>query len=111
MIATPATAAHGAHGQLLIGGLRAGVLTEWRIVISPTTNMPTLFGTGRIGRYYAQAVGGTVRAELTPTPTPYRIGRKRPAAAKPFVLVGRIAELTGKSITISHGTVERKEQL
>jgi hypothetical protein len=107
MIGTPAALAQGTHGVLHIAGLRAGHLTEWRVVMSPTTKKPTLFGTGRIGRYYTQAVGGIVRAELTPTPIPRRIGRKAPPLLKPFVLIGTIAELTGRTITISHGEVER----
>ena len=103
----PSTVVQGVTGTIRIGNLRAGVLTKWRVVISPTTRMPTLFGEGRIGRYYTQAIGGAVRAELTPAPTPSRIGRPTPALPRPFVLVGTIAELTGKTITISHGEVEK----
>lgn len=105
----PSAMVHGKEGSLFIGGLRAGVLTEWRVVMSPSTQKPTLFGKGRIGRYYIQAVGGQVRAELVPAAIPKRIGRKAPPVLKPFVLIGTIAELTGKTITISHGEVERKE--
>jgi hypothetical protein len=103
----PPTQAHGTRGTIRIGGLRAGVLTKWRVVISPTTRLPTLFGEGRIGRYYAQAIGGAVRAELTPSPVPRRIGRPAPKTPAPFVLIGTIAELTGKTITISNGEVEK----
>ena len=99
--------AHGTAGTIRIGGLRAGALTEWRVVLSPTTNKPTLFGKGRIGRYYAQAVGTTARLELTPTPIPYRIGRKPPPVLNPFVLIGTIAELSSMRITISHGEIVR----
>jgi len=105
----PSAMEHGERGTIRIGGLRAGVLTKWRVVMSPTTQRPTLFGEGRIGRYYTQAVGGTARVELTPAPLPRRIGRPTPPTPRPFVLVGTIAELTGKTITISHGKVERKE--
>jgi hypothetical protein len=108
MIGPPATVGQGKVGTLHIGGMRAGVLTEWRVVVSPTTNLFTLFGTGRIGRYYMQSVGGTIRADLTPTPIPRRIGRKTLPTPRPFVLRGIIAELTGRTITISHGEVERK---
>ena len=104
-IGAPSTAAHGTIGTIWIGGLRAGALGQWRIVISPSTGQPTLFGTGRIGRYYAQTVGNVARLELTPTPIPTRIGRKPPPVLRPFVLIGTIAELTSKSITISHGEI------
>ena len=107
MIHSPSAVAHGTAGTLWIGGLRAGQLTAWRIVMSPSTKQPTLFGTGRIGRYYQQAIGGVARAELTPTPVPRRIGRKAPPTPTPFVLVGTIAELRSTSITISHGEIER----
>lgn len=103
----PATVARGEQGRVFIGGLRAGVLTEWRVVISPTTKKPTLFGTGRIGRYYQQTIGGMARIELTPAPTPRRIGRPTPPTPRPFVLVGTIAELTSKTITIASGEIER----
>lgn len=106
-IGAPGTAALGTQGAIRIGGLRAGVLTAWRVVMSPSTGKPTLFGTGRIGRYYAQAVGAQARLELTPTPIPARIGRKAPPVLRPFVLIGTIAELTSKSITISHGDIAR----
>ena len=107
MMVGPSTAAQGTQGTLWIGGLRAGTLSQWRVVISPSTGQPTLFGTGRIGRYYAQAVGGIARLELTPTPIPTRIGRKPPPVLRPFVLIGTIAELTSTSITISHGEIAR----
>jgi len=103
----PSAMAQGERGTIRIGRLRAGTLTKWRVVISPTTQRPTLFGEGRIGRYYMQAVGGTARVELTPAPIPRRIGRSTPPTPRPFVLVGTIAELTGKTITISHGEIER----
>ena len=106
-IGAPSTAAQGTIGTIWIGGLRAGTLTQWRVVISPSTGQPTLFGTGRIGRYYAQAAGGIARLELTPTPIPTRIGRKPPPVLRPFVLIGTIAELTSTSITISHGEIAR----
>lgn len=107
MITSPPTQAEGAAGTLRIGGLRAGVLTKWRVVLSPSTKMPTLFGEGKIARYYATAVGSVARVELTPAPAPRRIGRPVPKPMQPFVLIGTIAELTGKTITISNGEIER----
>lgn len=106
-VGAPGTAAQGTIGTIWIGGLRAGILTQWRIVISPSTKQPTLFGTGQIGRYYAQAVGSPARLELTPTQPPARIGRKPPPTLRPFVLVGTIAELTSTHITIAHGEIAR----
>lgn len=103
----PPTQAQGRKGTLRIGGIRAGVLTEWRVVISPSTKQYTLFGKGTIARYYIPAVGGAVRVELTPTPVPRRIGRPAPKAPAPFVLAGTIAELTGTTITISQGEIAR----
>ncbi len=103
----PAAVAEGTQGTLRIGNLRAGVLTKWRVVMSPTTKRPTLFAEGRIGRYYVQAVGSVARVELTPAPVPRRIGRPAPKALLPFVLIGTIVELTGKSITISNGEIEK----
>jgi hypothetical protein len=103
----PSALAQGTSGTLRIGGLRAGYLTKWRVVMSPTTGKPTLFGEGKIGRYYTQAIGGTARAELTPAPIPRRIGRPTPRTPAPFVLQGTIAELTGKTITISNGEIAR----
>ena len=52
----PPTQAEGKSGTLRIGGIRAGSLTKWRIVLSPATKRPTLFAEGRIARYYVQGV-------------------------------------------------------
>lgn len=97
--------AMGADGSLSIGGLVAGHLTQWRVVISPTTGKPTLFGEGYFKRYYAQAVGTQVRAALRPAAPASRIGRPKPKAPKPFVLVGKLLELTARSVTISEGEI------
>jgi hypothetical protein len=102
----PSALAQGERGTIRIGGLRAGYLTKWRVVMSPSTKLFVLFGEGRIGRYYQQAVGTSARAELTPAPIPRRIGRPTPKTPAPFVLQGTIAELTGKTITISNGEIE-----
>lgn len=104
----PTAIAQGKTGTLIIGGLRAGVLSEWRVVISPTTGKPTLFGAGRIGRFYAQAIGGRASVELIPAPVPKRIGRPVPPTPKPFTLIGTIVELSGKHITIASGEIEKQ---
>lgn len=103
----PSALAAGKQGTLLIGDLRAGVLNEWRVVISPSTKKLTLFGQGRFLRYYLQAVGELARVELTPAPQPYRIGRPKPKTPRPFVLRGKLFELTAGRITISEGELAR----
>ena len=103
----PPAIARGTAGVLRIGGLRAGVLTEWRVVTSPTTGAPTLFGAGRIRRYFTQALGAVVRADLTPAPHPARIGRPKPPKVRPFTLTGRIVEINAGHITIAHGEIAR----
>jgi len=103
----PSALATGNQGTLLIGGLHAGTLSEWRIVVSPSTQKFTLFGQGRFLRYYIQHVGGLVRLALTPAPVPTRIGRPKPKTPAPFVLEGKLFELTAGRITISEGELAR----
>ncbi len=103
----PSAIAQGKAGAVRIGGLTAGVLTTWRVVISPTTGKPTLFGEGRIRRYFTQALGAQVAAELTPAPHPIRIGRPMPPTARPFTLTGRIVEINAGRITIADGDIVR----
>lgn len=102
----PSAIAQGSVGEVRIGGLLAGRLTAWRVVMSPTTDKPTLFGEGTFLRYFKQAVGVEAVASLTPTPPPYRIGRPKPRAGKPFTLTGTVFELTAGRITISEGSIE-----
>jgi len=103
----PPATSKGTMGVLRIGGLTAGHLTEWRVVISPTTGAPTLFGEGRIRRYYTQALGEVVQAWLTPAPHPARIGRPKRPPAQPFTLTGRIVEINPGHITIADGEIAR----
>lgn len=103
----PPAIAQGEAGTLRIGGLRAGAFRSWRVVISPTTGKPTLFGAGRFAHYYAGAVGVTVEASLTPAPPPTRLGRPKPKTPVPFVLRGRLLELGGGRITIADGEIAR----
>lgn len=103
----PAALAIGTSGALLIGGLRAGTLKSWRVVLSPTTKKLTLFGQGTFLRYYIQHVGGDARVDLIPTPPLYRIGRPKPRPLRPFALTGKLLELTAGRITISEGELAR----
>lgn len=101
----PGAIAQGNDGDVTLAGLRVGLLSSWRVVTSPTTGKPTLMGEGRFKRYYTQAVGIRVRAELTPAPRPYRIGRPKPPKASPFTLTGKLYELTARTIVISEGEI------
>jgi len=110
----PATQAAGQAGIVRIGGLRAGVLTSWRMVISPTVTLPgpddtrlpayVLFGEGQLLRYFQQAIGVAAEADLTPASPPARIGRPQPRVPRPFCLTGVLVELTATRIVIGQGT-------
>lgn len=102
----PPAIASGTAGELRIGGMKAGTLTTWRVVISPTTGKPTLFGAGRMLRFFAQSMGKQAHVALIPAPQPYRIGRPKPKTPKPFVLVGKIVEFSAGRITIAEGEIE-----
>lgn len=101
----PAALATGAVGELRIGGLLAGTLTEWRIVISPTTGQPTLIGAGRFARYFAQGAGSPADATVTPHAPHAYIGRPRPPPPAPLTITGTLVELTATSVTIASGTI------
>lgn len=95
----------GKEGRVHIGGLFVGRLTEWKLVMSPTTKMPTLIGSGSFRRYFLQGVGGRVSATITPAAVPHRIGRKRRPTPKPATIEGVLFRLTPTAITIASGTV------
>ena len=119
----PPTQMVGNTGIVRIAGLRAGALTSWRIVLSPTTvrrdatgtpiltddGQPipayTLFGEGALLRYFVQAVGASVVAELISGAAPLRIGRPRPRPPVPFRLAGMVYELTARRIVIASGEI------
>lgn len=119
----PPTQASGGAGTIRVAGLRAGALTSWRIVLSPTavrtdaTGQPvlddegraipayTLFGEGVLLRYFGGAVGAAVVADLTPATPPTRIGRPKPKPARPFRLAGVLFELTARRIVIASGEI------
>jgi hypothetical protein len=103
----PAAIAVGAEGWVRVGGLTIGALTTWRVVVSPTTGKPTLFGEGRFLRYFVPSVGGMVRADLKPTQPPRRIGRPAPKPVRAFTLAGKLVELTASHITIAEGEIAR----
>jgi len=119
----PPAQAIGSAGTIHIAGLRAGSLTSWRMVFSPTAKrlgadglpllgddgkpMPayTLFGEGTLLRYFRGAIGEPVIAELVPTTTPTRIGRPKPKPMRPFRLAGVVFELTARRIVIASGEI------
>lgn len=123
MIAQPTTQAVGSIGTVRIAGLRAGALTDWRLVLSPTTvrrgadgqpilgedgkpiSAYTLFGEGTLLRYFRAAVGAPVVADLVPAAPPARIGRPRPKPVRPFRLAGVVFELTARRIVIASGEI------
>lgn len=106
-IPEPPALSRGTQGAARIpGGPRLGVITGWRVVLSPTTGKHTLIAEGRFARYYAQD-GAVLRAEasLTPDQPPARIGRPRPRPLTPFRFAGRVALLTPSQLTIAEGEV------
>lgn len=103
----PAAVASGVVGSVRVGGLKAGALSEWRVVISPATQLPTLIGQGRFLRFYRGAVGCRVRADVTPAARPAYIGRPKSQPPRPFAIEGTLHEVSATSIVISHGTIVR----
>ena len=107
----PAAIAIGSAGEVRIAGLKAGALTQWRLVTSPQakredgTPYLTLFAEGRFLRFYRGSVGGRAVLHLTPSPQPARIGRPKPRTPKPFTLVGKVFEISAGRITISEGEI------
>lgn len=105
----PKLVSTGKAGTLTIGGLRAGRLTAWRVTVSSKSTAEqvqyVLFADGAIGRFFGQTVGGQATANLVPTAAPARIGRKKPPVPKPFVLGGRIVEISPRRVVIAEGEV------
>lgn len=106
-IPEPPALSRGTSGAARIPhGPRLGVLTAWRVVLSPTTGQYTLIAEGRFARYYARDIA-PLRAEaaLTPESPPARIGRPKPPRLTPFRFAGRVALLTPSLLTIAEGEV------
>lgn len=119
----PAAQAVGSAGIVTIAGLRAGTLSSWRLVLSPTairkdaSGAPilgddgkpipayTLFGEGSMLRFFRGALGVVVTASLTPSTPPTRIGRPKPKTPRPFTLAGVVAELSARRIVIAAGEI------
>jgi hypothetical protein len=96
----------GTGGLVRVRGVLIGRLTTWQVVISPTTQQPTLFGQGTFLRVYADVlldVAATV--PLLPTPLPMRYGRPKPPVVRPCAFTGTIVELTSGQITLARGTI------
>lgn len=100
----PTVETHGTVGQLrTAGGVIIGQLTDWELVISPTTGMPTLKGNGHMRRWWVHFPPTLLRATVQPARTPYRLGRPRPTTVPPFTLQGMVARLTATAVTIAQG--------
>lgn len=96
----------GTAGTLWIGGRMVGEITAWRLVISPTTQKPTVFASGRFLRYYAlHGKDAHAVVRLIPTTPPPRIGRPKPrhALRHQTEVAGILAEISVKAFTLAHG--------
>lgn len=100
----PGAVAHGTDGTVYAGRHPVGRLTEWRIVVSPTTGAPTLIGKGRFLRAWVAGQPQTLTARVTTTPRPSYIGRPPAPPPETLTLTGERAELTARSIVIAHGS-------
>lgn len=120
----PAVQVAGKEGGVWIAGMRAGTLTSWRLVFSPTAvrkdgegnpmltedgkPIPayTLFGEGHLLRFFLGSVGSPVRVRVVPARIPARIGRPAPPIPRPFVVTGLLFSITPSRIVISEGAIE-----
>jgi hypothetical protein len=100
-IPQPPVVLRGHQGTLTVGGVRYGVLSDWRIVVSPTTQRYTLLADGVMQRFLGQAIGARAHAHLIPAPIPARIGRPRPPVRPPCTLIGTLVRVTPTAITIA----------
>lgn len=98
-----AAIAEGSAGVVrTVFGARVGSLTEWEIVISPTTGKPTLKGRGTFLHYWSAAGLTEVVATLTTDPPPNRPGRPK-SKPRTVKLRGTVARLIPTAITIAQG--------
>lgn len=100
----------GTAGTVYSHVLVVGMLREWRLVISPTTNLPTLFGTGTMRRLWLAQPPQRVVVELMPAPLPERYGAPRPPPPRLIRLEGRVVEFTRNSIVIAEGAYVHDER-
>lgn len=100
----PPALARGTDGEVRIpGGPRLGTLTQWRVVLSPTTGKHTLIAEGRFSRHYVSSGLQRAQVEVRPAPLPKRIGRPTPRTPTPFRFTGRVALLTSRQLTLAEG--------
>lgn len=97
--------ASGTTGVIRCGAVVVAVLTKWRVVLSPTTQRPTLFADGPIRRYWVANPPTRLTAHLTPAPKPYRLGQKRASTPKPFALTGTVHSLSATQLVLSEGEI------
>lgn len=96
----------GHEGSLFIGDRLVGTITSWRLVMSPTTQKPTVFASGRFLRYYAlHGKDAHAVVRLVPTTPPSRIGRPKPrhALRTETTITGVLVEITSRAFTLAHG--------
>lgn len=97
--------ASGTVGVVRCGAAVVAVLTTWRVVLSPTTQRPTLFADGPIRRYWVANPPTRLTAHLTPAPKPYRLGQKRAPTPTPFALTGTVHSLSATQLVLSGGEI------
>lgn len=95
----------GTRGLIRCGRGVVMTIMAWRVVISPTTHLPTLFADGATRRYWVENPPMRLAAHLIPAPTPYRLGQKRKPPPRPFVLVGRVHSISATQIVLSEGEI------
>jgi len=96
----------GTTGAIYVGRHLVGRLTEWRIVISPTTEQPTLIGKGRFLRAWVAGRPERLTARLLTASPPAYIGRPKPPPPRAVTLSGERAELTARSVVIARGVYD-----
>lgn len=109
-IPQPKAQAQGTGGALRLGPLPIGVLTTWRLVVSPTTGRPTLIAEARIRRAYLVAPPTLLTALVIPDRAPALIGRPAPPVPHPLRISGKVARLTAQAVTLAECSIERAEE-
>lgn len=110
----------GTAGVIRCGTALVAVLTDWRAVHSPhyvildgsdgekdmeRSHLPVLYAAGSVRRYWVQNKPLRLTAYLTPAPTPYRLGQKRPPVPKPFTLTGNVLVVSPTQVILNEGSI------
>lgn len=106
---TPPPMQAGPTGRLYIvslaGGRRvyAGLIGQWKIVLSPTTKLPTLIATAHPLLCWLRHPPRSALAVLEPVQPKQRIGRPKPARLPPVALRGTVTTWRAGQIILSEG--------